>query len=60
VLQYYQRIGRLSESERARMLRFMDGMMARRPSRPAREVDRELREIRRATAFGRATAIPEN
>jgi len=57
VQEYYQRIGRLSESEKLRMLRVMDEMMARRPSRPDREVDAELREIRRARrSGGRRTA----
>lgn len=60
VQEYYQRIGRLSESERARMLRVMDEMMARRPSRPAGEVDRELREIRRARRSGGRRTILEH
>ena len=55
---YYQRIGRLSESERLRMLRALDEMLARRPTRPASEVDQELREIRRARrSGGRRTPI---
>jgi len=52
VQEYYQRIGRLSETERARMLRAIDEMMARPPSRPAREVDQELRSIRQARRSG--------
>ncbi|HEY1241821.1 MAG TPA: ribbon-helix-helix protein, CopG family [Bryobacteraceae bacterium] len=52
VQEYYDRIGRLSESERLRMLRVLDEIMARPPSRPAKEVDRELREIRRARRSG--------
>ena len=45
---YHQRIGRLSESERRRMLRIIDEVMARIPARPQAEVDEELRELRRA------------
>jgi predicted DNA-binding protein len=52
VQEYYERIGRLSESERLRMLRVMDEMIARIPARPASDVDRELREIRRARRSG--------
>ena len=52
VQEYYERIGRLSESERLRMLRVLDEIMARPPSRPAKDVDRELREIRRARRSG--------
>lgn len=52
VAEYYQRIGRLSESEKQRMLRVLDAIMARRPSRTAAEVDQELREIRRARRGG--------
>lgn len=52
VQEYYDRMGRLSETERIRMLRVMDEIMARPPTRPAREVDRELKEIRRARRSG--------
>jgi len=52
VEQYYQRIGRLSESERERMLRVLDEMMARIPRRPRGDADRELKEIRRARRGG--------
>jgi len=58
VQEYYERIGRLSESERLRMLRVLDEIMARPPSRPAKDVDRELREIRRARrSVGRRTPV---
>ena len=58
VQEYYERIGRLSESERTRMLRALDEMMARPPTRSAREVDRELKEIRRARrSGGRRTSV---
>ena len=52
VQEYYQRIGRLSESEKQRMLRVLDEMLARAPTRPRSEVDRELKEIRRARRSG--------
>jgi predicted DNA-binding protein len=52
VQEYYQRIGRLSESERLRMLRALDEIIARPPTRSSKDVDRELREIRRARRSG--------
>jgi metal-responsive CopG/Arc/MetJ family transcriptional regulator len=52
VQEYYQRIGRLSESEKMRMLRIVDEMLARTPTRTASEVDQELRDIRRARRSG--------
>jgi predicted transcriptional regulator len=48
VAEYAARAGRLSEAERLRMLRTLDEIMARGPSRPQREVDRELAGLRRA------------
>ena len=52
VAEYYQRIGRLSEGEKQRMLRVMDEMLARVPLRSRRDADRELKEIRRARRGG--------
>jgi len=52
VKEYYDRMGRLSESERIRMLRIFDEMMARIPTRPRRDAERELKEIRRARRGG--------
>ena len=52
VRDYYDRIGRLSESERVRLLRVFDEMMARIPVRPRRDAERELKEIRRARRSG--------
>jgi|SRR5262249_11447236 len=49
---YHARIGRLSEEERRRMLRVLDRMMARLPSRSQAEVDAEIREIREARRAG--------
>jgi hypothetical protein len=51
IAEYYDRIGRLSESERLRMLRILDEL-PRIPARSAAEVDRELRSIRRARRAG--------
>jgi predicted DNA-binding protein len=55
---YYERMGKLSEAERLRMLRIIDTIIAQPPTRDQREVDRELREIRRARrAGGRRTSV---
>jgi metal-responsive CopG/Arc/MetJ family transcriptional regulator len=48
IAEYAARADRLSEGERQRMLAVLDRAMRRRPSRPAAEVDAELREIRAA------------
>ena len=54
---YHARLGRLSESERARLLRVFDEVVGRIPARPAREVDAELDRVRAARrAGGRAKA----
>jgi predicted transcriptional regulator len=52
IKEFYDRTDRLSESERIRMLRAIDEMMARGPSRPQAENDAELAEIRRARRSG--------
>lgn len=52
VADYHSRIGRLSESERQRMLHLFDTLVPLIPARPQREVDRELREIREARRSG--------
>jgi hypothetical protein len=52
IAEYYDRIGRLSESERLRMLRVFDDLVPRIPERSRAEVDRELRSIRRARRAG--------
>ncbi len=51
IAEYYDKIGRLSESERLRMLRVLDEL-PRIPARSAAEVDRELRSIRQARRAG--------
>src|SRR5712691_1885964 len=52
VQEYYERIGKLSESKRLRMLRVFDEMLARIPTRSRRDAERELKEIRRARRSG--------
>lgn len=49
---YHERIGRLGEAKRIRLLRVLDQVMARAPSRSVSEVNRELRELRRARRKG--------
>jgi len=52
IADYHQRIGKLSESERLRLLKIIDEILSRPPTRPQKEVDRELAEIRRARRHG--------
>jgi hypothetical protein len=49
---FSERIGRLSERERLRLLRVFDEVMPRIHARPAAEVRREIDEIRRARRAG--------
>ena len=49
---YADRVGRLSESERLRMLATLDAIVSRKPARTAAAVDQELREIRAARRSG--------
>lgn len=52
VLDYAARAARLSETERVRMLRTFDTLVPALPSGSARNVDRELSEIRAARRSG--------
>ena len=52
IQEYHQRIGRLSEAEKLRMLRVVDEIIKRPPTRPQSEVEAELNEIRRARRRG--------
>jgi predicted transcriptional regulator len=52
VADYYEKTDRLSEAERARMLAALRKFMAEPPTRTQAEVDRELRELRRARRSG--------
>jgi hypothetical protein len=51
---HYDKIGRLSERERLRLLRAFDELVPRIPARGAAEVERELRSIREARVPGAA------
>jgi Ribbon-helix-helix protein, copG family len=58
VAEYAARAGRLSERERLRMLKAMDDLMARPPTRPQADVDRELAAHRRSRRrAGRRTPV---
>ena len=50
--EYADRVGRLSEQERVRMLAALDAIVKRRPTRPVADVDEELRAIRTARRRG--------
>jgi len=52
VRDYADRVGRLSEHERLRMLSALDAIVKRTPTRSTADVDRELREIRVARRSG--------
>lgn len=52
VAEYAARAGRLTEAERRRMLRAVDEILARPPTRPEAGVEREIRQIRRARRHG--------
>ncbi len=52
ILEFYERIGKVSERERLRLLRTFDEMAPRIPYRDVRDVERELKEIRSARSGG--------
>lgn len=52
IIEFYERIGRLSERERLGMLRAFDELVPKIPARPARDAKRELAEIRKARRAG--------
>jgi hypothetical protein len=49
---YADRVGRLSEVERVRMLAALDAVVSRKPTRSVADVDQELRAIRSARRSG--------
>ena len=54
ILEFYDRIGRLSDRERLAMLNKFDELVPLIPARSQADVNREIREVRRArTAGGR-------
>ena len=52
ILEFHDRIGRLSERERTSMLRAFDELIPKIPARPTEAVDRELSDVRRARRAG--------
>lgn len=52
---YAQRIGRLSEQERLRLLEVFDEVVPKIPRRPARHVEAELAAVRQARRQGGST-----
>ena len=52
ILDFSERIGRLSERERLAMLRVFDKVVPAIPVRPAAEIEQELRELRDARRGG--------
>jgi metal-responsive CopG/Arc/MetJ family transcriptional regulator len=52
IQEFHAKSDRLSEAERQRMVRIMKRILAEPPARSQAEVDRELREIRRARRSG--------
>ena len=52
IAEYYERAGRLSDTERRKLLRAFDTLVPAIPGRPAAQVDRELRDIRDARRDG--------
>lgn len=56
---YYERVGKLSERERLRMLGVFDQVVPQIPSRPASQVDRELRALRQARRAGGRRSVKQ-
>lgn len=52
ILEFHDRIGKLSHSEKARMLNTLDRYEAFMPLRTEKEVEREISEVRRARRLG--------
>jgi hypothetical protein len=52
ILDYAERVGRLTEAERRRLLGVFDEFVPAIPARPESEVDEELAEFRRARRLG--------
>lgn len=52
ILDYSERSDRLSERERLRMLRAFDELVPQIPTRPAAEVDAELKVLRESRRLG--------
>ncbi len=52
IADYHERVGRLSEGERLRMLEALDRLLPKIPRRPQAEVTREIAAIRAARRSG--------
>jgi predicted transcriptional regulator len=52
ITEYAERVGRLGEAERRRLLAAFDELVPKVPERPAEEVDRELAALRQARRSG--------
>lgn len=52
IADYHERVGRLSESERLRLLKIIDEIAASPPTRSQKEVESEIAEIRAARRAG--------
>ena len=52
ILEFHEKIGRLSEKERLRLLRTFDEMVPKIPLRDVHQVERELNQIRQARRSG--------
>jgi hypothetical protein len=52
ILEYSERVGRLTEAERRHLLGVFDDLVPAIPPRSVEEVDRELAELRRARRRG--------
>ena len=57
---YAARVGRLSETERLRLLRAFDEMVPQIPERPLPEVEHELERIREARRGGGRRSVRED
>ncbi|HEU0143056.1 MAG TPA: ribbon-helix-helix domain-containing protein [Bryobacteraceae bacterium] len=58
IMEFHDRLGRLSERERVSMLRTFDELVPRIPARSTKAVNRELAELREARrSGGRRTAM---
>ena len=56
IMEFYERLGQLSNRQRSAMLRAFDELVPAIPARSAEDVDRELAEVREARkADGRRT-----
>jgi hypothetical protein len=59
VQDYYERLGKMSEQERKRLLRIFDQVIPAIPARPPKEVRRELKTIRSARRLGGRVTLVE-